>query len=83
MKTGKHVLYRVTPEFTGNELLARSVLIEDWSTEDNGKGVCFNIRLMNIQPGIVIDYATGESSIDPDFDPDAIDPDCSPDGTVQ
>ncbi len=83
VKTGKHVLYRVTPEFTGNELLARSVLIEGWSTEDNGKGVCFNVRLMNIQPGIVIDYATGENSIDPDFDPDAIGPDCSPDGTVQ
>lgn len=61
-ETENHVLYRVTPEFDGIELLARSVLVEAWSVEDNGEGVCFCVRLMNIQPGIVIDYATGDST---------------------
>ena len=56
-----HVLYRVTPIFKGNNLLASGVQMEAWSMEDNGQGVCFNIYCYNVQPGIYIDYATGES----------------------
>ncbi len=56
-----HVLYRVSPYFKGNELLARGVEMEAYSVEDDGKGVCFHVFIYNIQPGIEIDYATGES----------------------
>lgn len=56
-----HVLYRVTPIFKGNNLLASGVQIEAWSVEDNGQGICFNVYCYNVQPGIIIDYATGES----------------------
>lgn len=56
-----HVLYRVTPIFEGNNLLANGVQIEAYSVEDNGKGVCFNVFVYNVQPGVVIDYATGAS----------------------
>ena len=58
-----HVLYRVTPIFKGNNLIASGVQMEAWSVEDNGQGVCFNIYCYNVQPGIVIDYSTGESQI--------------------
>ena len=57
-----HVLYRVTPVFEGNNLLATGVEIEAYSVEDNGQGVCFNVFIYNVQPGISIDYATGKSS---------------------
>ncbi len=60
--TGMHVLYRVTPIYEGNELLARGVLMEAVSLEDSGKGLCFAVYCFNVQPGIAIDYATGESS---------------------
>ena len=56
-----HVLYRVTPIFEGNNLLASGVEIEAYSVEDKGQGVCFNVYCYNVQPGIAIDYATGES----------------------
>ena len=56
-----HVLYRVTHIYEDENLLASGVEMEAWSVEDNGKGVCFNIYCYNVQPGIVIDYATGES----------------------
>lgn len=56
-----HVLYRVTPIFEGTNLLASGVQMEAWSVEDNGAGVCFNVYCYNVQPGIIIDYATGES----------------------
>lgn len=56
-----HVLYRVTPIFEGNNKLASGVQMEAWSVEDNGQGICFNVYCYNVQPGIVIDYATGES----------------------
>ena len=56
-----HVLYRVTPIFEGNNLLVNGVQIEAYSVEDNGKGVCFNVFVYNVQPGVVIDYATGAS----------------------
>ena len=60
--TGNHVLYRVTPDFKGNNLLASGVLIEAYSVEDEGDGICFCVYCYNIQPGIMIDYETGESS---------------------
>lgn len=59
--TGNHVLYRVTPMFEGDNLVASGVQIEAWSVEDGGKGICFNVYCYNVQPGIEIDYATGES----------------------
>ena len=60
-ETQNHVLYRVTPDFHGNELVARGVQIEAYSIEDHGESICFNIYAYNIQPGIQINYATGES----------------------
>ena len=59
--TGNHVLYRVTPIFSGMELVARGVQMEALSVEDNGEGICFNVYVYNVQPGVTIDYATGES----------------------
>lgn len=55
-----HVLYRVTPIFKGDNLLASGVEIEAYSVEDKGKGVCFNVYVYNVQPGVTIDYATGK-----------------------
>lgn len=60
-ETGNHVLYRVTPVFEGENLLASGVEMEGWSVEDQGEGICFHVFCYNVQPGIVIDYATGES----------------------
>ena len=60
-ETGNHVLYRVTPVFEDDEPLARGVHLEAWSVEDDGEGVCFNVYCYNVQPGVTIDYATGES----------------------
>ena len=57
-----HVLYRVTPIFEGNNLLASGVQMEAYSVEDDGKGVCFNVFVYNVQPGVEIDYVTGKSS---------------------
>lgn len=59
-----HVLYRVTPEFEDNNLVASGVLMEASSVEDKGKGLSFCVYCYNVQPGIQIDYETGESSID-------------------
>lgn len=61
--TNNHVLYRVTPIFQGDNLLASGVLMEAKSVEDNGAGVQFNVFVYNIQPQIQIDYATGESML--------------------
>lgn len=61
-ETGNHVLYRVTPIFQGNELVARGVQMEALSMEDQGEGICFHVYCYNNQPGIAIQYATGESS---------------------
>lgn len=58
-----HVLYRVTPVFDGDNLVASGVLLEAYSVEDNGDGVCFCVYCYNVQPGIEIDYKTGESSL--------------------
>lgn len=61
--TGNHVLYRVTPVFKGDNLVADGVLMEALSVEDNGSGICFCIFCYNVQPGIEIDYATGDSHL--------------------
>lgn len=63
-ETGNHVMYRVTPLFDGDNLVADGVLMEAKSVEDDGEGVLFNVFCYNVQPGIVIDYTTGESSVD-------------------
>jgi DNA-entry nuclease len=60
-ETKNHVLYRVTPIYDGDNLVARGVQMEAWSVEDQGEGVCFHVYVYNSQPGVVIDYATGES----------------------
>ena len=65
-RTDNHVLFRVTPVFVGTELVARGVQMEAYSVEDAGDGVCFNIFAYNVQPGVVIDYATGESRLEED-----------------
>lgn len=62
-ETNNHVLYRVTPVYEGSNLLASGVQIEAKSLEDNGKGICFNVYIYNVQDGIEIDYATGESKL--------------------
>ncbi len=62
-ETNNHVMYRVTPIFEGNNLVASGVLMEGWSVEDDGDGICFNVYCYNVQPGIIIDYATGESCL--------------------
>lgn len=61
-ETGNHILYRSTPIFEGNNLLASGVLLEAYSVEDNGDGICFNVYCYNVQPDISINYATGDSS---------------------
>ncbi len=61
--SGNHVMYRVTPIFTGDNLIADGVQIEAYSVEDNGKGVSFNVIIPNIQPGIEINYLDGTSRL--------------------
>lgn len=60
-ETHNHVLYRVTPIYDGDNLVASGVQMEAKSVEDNGAGVCFNVYVYNSQPGVTIDYATGEN----------------------
>ena len=62
-ETNNHVLYRVTPVFEGNNLLASGVLIEAYSVEDGGAGITFCVYCYNVQPGIDINYANGDSSL--------------------
>ena len=62
-ETENHVLYRVTPIFEGENLVASGVVMEGWSVEDEGDGVCFCVFAYNAQPGITIDYATGDSRL--------------------
>ena len=59
--TGNHVLYRVTPLFAANDLVARGVQMEAKSAEDNGEAIQFNVFVYNVEPGVAIDYVTGES----------------------
>lgn len=60
-ETGNHVLYRAAPIFEGENLVASGVVMEAFSVEDEGEGVCFHVYVYNVQPGVEIDYATGES----------------------
>lgn len=60
-ETGNHVLYRVTPIFEGDNLVASGVEMEGWSVEDAGDGICIHVYCYNVQPGIEIDYADGTS----------------------
>lgn len=62
-ETGNHVLYRVTPVFRGDNLLADGVQMEAFSVEDEGEGISYNVFVYNAQPGIRINYANGESSL--------------------
>ncbi len=65
-ETGSHVLYRVTPIFEGDNLVAKGVQREAYSVEDKGDSVCFNVFVYNVQPGITIDYANGNSKLNGD-----------------
>ena len=65
-ETNNHVLYRVTPIFEGDNLLASGVVMEAKSVEDAGSGVCFCVYVYNVQPGVAIDYATGASWLEED-----------------
>lgn len=62
-ETNNHVMYRVTPVFEGDNLLASGVQIEAESVEDNGEGILFNVYCYNVQPNVKIDYATGDSNL--------------------
>ena len=62
-RTKNHVLYKVSPDFIGDELVCRGVQIEARSVEDNGAGVCFNVFCYNVQPYVEINYMTGESRL--------------------
>lgn len=61
-QTGNHVLYRATPIFEGDELVCRGVQIEAYSLEDDGAGVSFNVFCYNVEPGVEIDYTTGDNA---------------------
>lgn len=65
-ETKNHVLYRVTPIFDGNNLLASGVQMEAYSVEDSGEGICFNIYIYNAQPDYIIDYTDGTMELSPD-----------------
>ena len=60
-ETDNHVMYRVTPIYDGDNLVARGVLMEAYSVEDQGEGICFCVYVYNNQPGVVINYANGEA----------------------
>ena len=62
-ETGSHVMYRVTPIFNGDDLVAQGVQMEAYSVEDDGDGICFNVFCYNVQPGVTIDYADGTNHL--------------------
>lgn len=62
-ETKNHVLYRITPKYKDNNLVASGVQMEAKSVEDKGKGICYNVYVYNVQPGIVINYVDGSSSL--------------------
>ena len=70
-ETDNHVMYRVTPMFYENELVARGVHMEAYSVEDGGEGISFNVYVYNVQPGIAIDYKTGNNWLSDEPMPDA------------
>ena len=67
-ETGNHVLYRVTPIYTGDNLVADGVEMEARSVEDDGDGICYHVFVYNEQPGVAIDHATGESHLAEDVE---------------
>ena len=66
--TGNHVLYRVTPVFEGDNLVASGVLMEGMSVEDQGEEVSFHVYVYNVQPGVIIDYSTGDNRLDLNYE---------------
>ncbi|MGI5977073.1 MAG: DNA/RNA non-specific endonuclease [Candidatus Limivicinus sp.] len=68
-ETENHVLYRVTPVFEKDNLIADGVLMEAWSVEDLGEGICYCIFVYNVQPGVEIDYRSGKSKLGPPATP--------------
>lgn len=68
-ETGLHVRCRVTPIWTGENLVCDGVIMEGWSVEDHGEAICYCVFAYNVQPGIVIDYATGDNRISDEDDP--------------
>ena len=60
-RTDNHVLYQVTPVFEGDELVARGVEMEGYSVEDHGEGISFHVFAYNVEPGVEIDYETGDN----------------------
>lgn len=80
--TGNHVCYRVTPRYIGDNLLADGVQMEAYSVEDHGKRISLNVFCYNVQPGVRIDYKTGDNSLDPDVDVTRMMPDNSDSGDV-
>lgn len=62
--TGNHVMYRVTPDFVDNELVCHGVLMEGYSVEDNGDGILYCVYCYNVQPGVTINYVTGETHVE-------------------
>ena len=82
-ETNNHVLYRVTPVFSGDNLVASGVHMEAESVEDNGDGILFNVYCFNAQPGIAIDYATGNSHQDDSVVADASKSTTAADANVQ
>ena len=79
--SGNHVLYRVTPMFEKYDLVARGVLIEAYSVEDSGKGICFCIYVYNVQPGVTIDYFSGRNAKSGEELPSYEDEEETPDST--
>ncbi len=69
-ETDNHVIYRVTPVFYAEELVARGVLMEAYSIEDGGEGILFNVFCYNVQPGVIINYPDGQSGTDGNFTPE-------------
>lgn len=66
--TGNHVCYRVTPRYIGSDLLAVGVQMEAYSVEDHGKKLSLNMFCFNVQPGVLIDYKTGDNRLDPNYE---------------
>ncbi len=71
-ETGNHVMYRVTPVFEGDDLVARGVIMEGYSVEDQGQGIEFCVYCYNVQPGVAINYTTGENQVDTSMSEDEI-----------
>lgn len=78
-ETDNHVMYRVTPVYDGEDLLAKGVQMEAYSVEDKGSGISFNVFVFNSQPGIKINYKNGESRLSTEAVSDDDDSESSPD----